>query len=61
MTLLFKPDKGSGDADEAKIMAGNLVIAREDTAVVFDFVDETLDQMAFSVEMLVIEAQLLAI
>ena len=50
LTFLAKPDKRRCEAQKAKIALSKLVETREDTAIVFDLVDETLNQMPLPVE-----------
>lgn len=50
LTFLAKPDKRRCKAQKAKIALSKLVKTREDSAIVFDLVDETLNQMSLPVE-----------
>lgn len=51
LTLLTQPDKHGDKVEEAEETAGELVIATEDPTIVFDAVDEALNQVPVFVEM----------
>ena len=51
LTFLAKPDERRCKAEKTKIALSKLVEAGKDAAVVLDLVDETLNQMPFSIEM----------
>ncbi len=53
-----QPDKCSGEVDEAKVATGKLVESGEDPSIVFELIEETLDQMTLFVEMMVVESKL---
>ena len=61
MTLSSKPDEKGCDVDKSNVVASEFVEACEDSPEVLDFVDKAFDQVAFLVEMAVIESLVLAV
>jgi hypothetical protein len=47
---LGQPSHGCDEIEESCVVSGELVVACGDTSVVFDFIEEPLDQIAFFVE-----------
>ena len=56
MTLSSEPDERPHEMEEAQIAPSQLLKPGEDSPVVFELADETLHQVAFSVQMLVVGA-----
>ena len=54
MTFSTQPDESTNETQEAETSLGQLVESREDATIMLDFANETLDQVAFFVKMLII-------
>jgi hypothetical protein len=59
LTFSTQPDEGANKAQKAQVVTGQFIKPGEDTAIVFDFVNEALCQVPLSVQMGIILPPLL--
>ena len=61
LTFLTKPDKSSGKGQETKVSLIEFFIAGKDAAELLELIDAALNQMAFFVQMSIINTFLFAV